>query len=263
MVKRQTRDSYGDEEDERANKRQQLDDRSGRDILQDGATARERAAAELQLTLWIESTFARALQWNNLTQTQINAAQTQEERKQLAIDYEIRKEWYWDWSEQYTRQWAADQFLKKWQLTRQQIFQLLKADNAEPWMSINAFMGPLQEAISPSAQDSRVDMFYNHTYPWAGYLYESWWPRYGNNRDYFGTVRVDSFALRISHLIPHPANTTLRVKEQIDRGVEKFVESVREEYKESKDKANEYTYVAMAALTGLGLTYIVLQNINK
>lgn len=262
MVKRQTRDNYDDEE-ERAIKRQQLDDRSGRDILVDNADARVREEGDLKLKLWIDATFARALQWENLTQAQINAAHTQEERKLLAIDYEIRKEWYWDWSEEYTRQWAADQFLKKWQLTRQQIFQLLKADNAEPWMSINAFMGPLQEAISPSAQDSRVDMFYSHTYPWAGYLYETWWPRYGNDKSRYGTIRVDSFALRISHLIPHPANTTLRVKEQIAKGVDEFVQDVKEEYREVKDRSNELTYVTLAIATGLGLVYIVLQNINK
>ncbi len=226
---------------------------------------------------WIRWDLARALQWNRLTQSQIDAAQTEEERRQLAIQHEIQWEWYWDWNETNTRQWAADDFKRRWSLTNEQIYRRLLENNNEPWMSINAFNGQGEKLVHPNSGDMRVDLLYNHTIPWAGYLIETWWPRYGNNRDYFGTVRVDSFALRISHLLPNPVIATQRVTTQAEETVDKIVSGAEKVvagtgdvistvYTDTKSGLSQVgsslPYIAGISVSGIALL-IIVQAMNK
>lgn len=207
---------------------------------------RQIAADKAQEDVWIGLTLQRALDWNNVTQAQIDNCNTTEERRLLAIDYEIKKEWYWDWSVTNTRQWAADSFLKHWNLTRVQIYNNLIKDKFEPWMSINAFMGKGERVIHPNDPDMRVDELYNHTYPWAGFLVSTWWPRYGSN---FDIIRRDSFRLRISHIIPDPIILAQDAAHEAELLIEAAKKLAAEE-REKVEKALAKVYVDTQA--GLG-----------
>ena len=189
---------------------------------------------EAEISSWINGVFSRGLLWNDITQSEIDNAKTFEERRQLAIQFEIKKEWYWDWNEQQTRRWAADYFLDYWKLTRRQIHQLLLENDAEPWMSINAFNGLGTKVIDPTTRDSRVDYLYDLTYPWAGYLIQFWFPKYGDNWNRFGQ-RVVDFKFRISHIIPDPVIGTQHIVTE----AEKIIKETKKDIVRFADKIED------------------------
>lgn len=180
---------------------------------------------------WVEIEITKAVSDNVLSQATVDAMKP-EDVKNAAMEYCVTHEWYWDWPIP-VRQMTAVKWLESHKQTRVAFYNHLLDNKIEPYMSINAFMGNQYVAVNPSSGDSRTDYLYDFEYPWAGYVWD-WWNRYGNNKERFGTIRVDSLALRFSHITPN-----LAVK----------LEQKSNEWEETKP----YVYGSAAAIMGVAI----------
>jgi len=137
--------------------------------------------------VWIDTRLEKAKEDHYYSQNQLDAlVGKREARLNAAMQYEIAREWYYDWNP-ITRRATAKLFLQAQELkTPTELFRkLVDLNQVQPWASILSYShGAFDLPINPATQDMRTSFYYEEEYPWVGYLVTSWWPTYGNTERY-------------------------------------------------------------------------------
>lgn len=161
------------------------------------------------------------------------------------IAFELEYEWYKDWSP-WTIIYAARQFKQSHPMTNLQFYDKLLADDSEPWMSINGWIGSSVSPVDPRSGDIKAGYYYDIEYPLVGYLVQVWFPIYGNNPQRYGS-RVTDFKARIEHGPPNP----FRIKDRVVKNVEDTVQKIEENVSENKG----YLIAGSVAILGIAALY--------
>jgi hypothetical protein len=225
---------------------------------------------------WVNPTISEAISrgWIKNDDTRLHVFNW---RRDLATWFQLQHHWYM-YFHPYVKQWCANEFKKKHPQTRQQLYEKLYANDAEPYQSMNAYFGFSGVGIKtivggvvgsvlgpggtiggaalagglgggyvplpPKGDDTRTDFYYETEYPFAGFIIESWWPQYGSDESRHSLADRTVFQARISHLIPN-------VKLGADK-IEKAAEKGADDLSKWWEKNSTNLYVVGVAVLGIG-----------